>query len=478
MNRPEAMRVPTSRCLIITPFGAAGGEVTGSAYLVETSQARVLVDCGLFQGGKKADTLNKPPGGRRAAEVDAVLITHAHLDHVGRLPLLAQLGYAGPIFATPATVQLSGLVLRDSAKVQRFDIERINRRLERAGKPLAEALYTIDDAERILQRFRPVPYHEPVDVARGIRAIWVEAGHILGSASLQLLIEDEGRTKRIVFSGDLGPGHSPMLREFEPFSEADAVILESTYGDRDHRSMEETVDQFVAIVQEVVRERGRILVPTFAIGRAQLLTYLLAWMFREHKVMPFPVFLDSPMAIEAGKFLDQHPELYNEAMKKFLRDGNVKADLATMHATATAEESQRLNSVPGPCFIMAGAGMCTGGRILHHLRHGLWKPETHVIIAGFQTQGSLGRRLVDGEKQVRIFGETIRVNAKIHTLGGFSAHAGQSQLLQWFSVVAPRRPRVFLTHGENRARIALAERIQALYQIEAGLPALGEKIEL
>lgn len=463
--------------MIITPHGAAGGEVTGSAYLLETTHARVLVDCGLFQGGKKAEALNKIPGGPKTGTVDAVLITHAHLDHVGRLPLLTQCGYAGAIFATPATIQLAGLVLRDSAKVQRFDAERRNRRLERAGKTLLTPLYTIEEVEKILTQFRPVPYQQPVEVAPGIRAIWAEAGHMLGSASLQLLIEDEGRTKRVVFSGDLGPVHAPILREFEPFKEADTVILESTYGDRNHRSLGETINEFESIVQEAVRDRGRILVPTFAIGRAQLLTLLLASMFRERKVERFPVFLDSPMAIEAARILTEHPDLYDVEMRKFLRDGDMKADLRTLQATGSAEESQRINQVPGPCFIMAGAGMCNAGRILHHLKHNLWKPQTHVIIVGFQSEGSLGRRLVDGAKEVRIFGEMIQVKAKIHTLGGFSAHAGQRDLLTWFSAMAAQRPHVFLTHGEDRAREVLAERLRTLHHVQVKLPALGEPLQ-
>ncbi len=463
--------------MIITPHGAAGGEVTGSAYLVETNRARVLVDFGLFQGGKRADLLNVLPDAFGNGKLDAVLITHAHLDHVGRLPLLTRMGYAGVIHAIPATIDLAGLVLRDAAKVQRFDAERRNRRMAREGRPLVTPLYSIQEVEQVLTLFRPVPYQQPVEVAPGIRAIWAEAGHMLGSASLQLLVDEDGTTKRIVFSGDLGPIHAPILREFEPFREADVVFLESTYGDRDHRSFEDTVNEFVGIVQECVQERGRILIPTFAIGRAQLLTLLLAWIFREHKVAPFPVFLDSPMAIEASKILEKHPELYDDAMKKFIRDGNMQADLKTLQATASAEESMRINNIPGPCFVMAGSGMCNAGRILHHLRHGLWKPETHVVIVGFQSSDSLGRRLVDGEKQVRIFGETIDVKAKIHTLGGFSAHAGQTELLQWFSAVAPKRPRVFLTHGEDRARTALAAQLKSIHQIEAVLPALGERLE-
>jgi metallo-beta-lactamase family protein len=464
--------------MTITPYGAAGGEVTGSAYLVETNQARILVDCGLFQGGKKADLLNHTADGIVGGPLDVVLVTHAHLDHVGRLPLLVQRGYKGRILATPATIRLAGLVLRDAAKVQRFDIERKNRRLQRAGKPALLPLYTAEEVEQVLSLFRPIPYQKPVDVAPGIRAVWSEAGHMLGSASIQLLIADEGRTKRVVFSGDLGPIHAPILKEFEPFSEADAVFLESTYGDREHRSFEETVQEFVGIVQEAVRQKGRILVPTFAIGRAQLLTLLLAWMFREKKVPPFPIFLDSPMAIDAARILDEHPELYDNEHKKFLREGNVRSDLRTLQATGTAEESQRINYVPGPCFVMAGAGMCNAGRIMHHLRHNLWKPETHVVIVGFQSQDSLGRRLIEGAREVRIYGEIIKVRAKIHTLGGFSAHAGQGDLLKWFSAVAATHPRVFLTHGEDRARTVLAQRVRELHGIDAALPGLGEKIVL
>lgn len=464
--------------MTITPYGAAGGEVTGSCYMIEANGARLMLDCGMFQGGRKTEARNGYPGGAEARLPDKVLVTHAHLDHVGRLPLLAQRGYAGPMLATPATMELAGLVLRDSAKVQAFDALHRNRKLERAGKPAPAALYTGEEVERVLKLLRPAPYHEPVEVGPGVKAIWVEAGHILGSASIELLVQEGGREKRVVFSGDLGPSHPPIVREAEPFRTADAVVLESTYGDRDHRSFHDTVEEFVGIVQEAARAKGRMIVPTFAIGRAQVLTLLLAWMFRERKVEAMPVFLDSPMAIEAGDILNRHPELYAEAMRKFLQDGDIRENLLTMRATATPEESQQINNVPGPCFIMAGAGMCNAGRIMHHLRHNLWRPEAHVIIVGFQSAGSLGRQLVDGEKRVRIFGEVIQVKAKVHSLGGFSAHAGQMDLLKWFAAVAPVKPRVILTHGEDAARTALAGKIREGYGLEAELPGLGERVEV
>ena len=462
----------------ITVLGAAGGEVTGSAYLVETRSAGVLIDCGLFQGGPHAEELNHRPLGTEKAWLDAVLLTHAHLDHTGRLPLLALAGFTGPIFATPATIEMTGLILRDAAKIQTQDAERINRKQMRADEPPVHPLYTVEDVERILRQLKPVPYNDPVAVAPGIRARFVEAGHMLGSASLQLLIEEDGTQRTVAFSGDLGPKGTLILRHSEPFSQADLVFLESTYGDHDHRPFGETVDEFVKILQQAVARKSKVLVPTFAVGRAQLLTALLAWAFRERKVAPFPVFLDSPMAIEASNIYARHEELFDDEALAFLKAKPLAQDLATMRMSASPEESRRINDFPGPCLIMAGAGMCNAGRILHHLRHNLWNPETQVVIAGYQGHGTLGRQLVEGAKKVMIFGEPVAVKAQIHTLGGFSAHAGQTDLLAWFSVLAPARPRVVLTHGENGPRTTLAGLIAARYGITPSLPAIGEVIEV
>ena len=462
----------------ITPYGAAGGEVTGSAYLVETDSARVLIDCGLFQGGKDADARNRAPSGVNASKLDAVLLTHAHLAHTGRLPLLAKAGYGGPIYATPATGEMTGLILRDSAKIQSQDIERQNRKRERAGESPLEPLYTPAEVEQILQQLQPATIEETFEVAPGIRARMIEAGHMLGSVSIQLAVREGGRERLVVFSGDLGPKGAPILKDAETFQQADAVFLESTYGDRDHRPFRETAVEFFEIIKLAVAEGGKILVPTFAVGRAQLLTMLLAYAFRKGLVKPLPVFLDSPMAVEAWNIYNRHVELFDEEMLQFMREGSVKQDLATMKASVTAEDSKKINDVEGSCLVMAGAGMCTAGRILHHFKQNLWKPQTHVLIVGYQAYGSLGRRLVEGEKMVKMFGEQIAVKAHIHTLGGFSAHAGQTDLLRWFAPLAAGKPLVFLTHGEDGPRGELAKQIEQRHGLKPLLPGLSEPLEI
>jgi len=463
----------------IFPHGAVGGEVTGSAYLVETDKARVLVDFGLFQGMAHADDKNRVPITNNFAGLNAVLLTHAHLDHTGRLPLLIQGGYTGPVYCTPATAEMTNLILRDAAKIQESDLERINRKRQRQGREPVTPLYRLADVEALMKLVKPVAYKQPVAVAPGITAQWVEAGHMLGSASIQLTVEDAGRKKVVVFSGDLGQRNAPILMDFEPFTSADLIFLESTYGDRDHQSFEETLNQFVEIVNIAVNERGKMLVPTFAVGRAQLLCTLLAWMFRKKKAPPFPVYLDSPMAIEATNIYAKHRELWDEEMQNFVAEASIRGELeqAGGHVSVTADDSKKLNEAPGPCLIMAGAGMCNAGRILHHLRANLWKPETHILIVGFQGVGTIGRALVDGAKEINIFGEPVAVKGRVHTLGGFSAHAGQTDLLWWFKSLAPGKPRVVLTHGEDGPRRELAKRILSDFGITCQMPAIAEVIE-
>jgi len=461
----------------ITLHGAAG-EVTGSAYLIETDRTRVLLDFGMFQGGARAEEKNSVPADLAPKSLDAVLLTHAHLDHVGRLPLLLKGGFQGPIHATDATRDLAGLILHDSAKVQQYEIERTNRKRQRAGEPPLEPLYHHDEADRTLALFRRVEYEQPRPVAEGVTARFVEAGHMLGSASIQLTVEEDGRSKKVVFSGDLGPHGLALVRDPVPLRQADLVFLESTYGDRNHKPPTETLVEFRDLIQEAVGRRARILVPAFAVGRTQQILFHLEELFCAGTLKLFPVYLDSPMAIAATKIYQRHPDLFDEEARDLERRCGTIRQNPHVRASETPNESMALNDAPGPCLIMAGAGMCNAGRILHHLRHGLWRPETVVFIVGYQAEGSLGRLLVDGAKEVSIFGEKIAVKAAIHTLNGFSAHAGQSELMGWFDHLAPAKPRVVLTHGEARGRESLAALIEKRHGFKPLLPAQGDVIEL
>ncbi|MEI6456810.1 MAG: MBL fold metallo-hydrolase [bacterium] len=461
----------------ITLYGAAG-DVTGSSYYLQTDRSAILIDCGNFQGSKTSESKNRKLPPVKIGSLEAVILTHAHLDHCGRLPLLAKAKYHNPVYATPASIDIVKLILRDSLKVQNNDLEKLNRRLIRNGKPPLEPLFTEEEVEDVIKLLSPLPYHEGFYVAPGIRVKAVEAGHILGSASFEIEVTEQEQTKTVVFSGDLGPSGMPIVRDPEPPAKADLVFIESTYGDRDHKPMKETLDEFDSIISATVANKGKILVPSFAVGRTQDILYYLDVASHEGRLPLFPIYLDSPMAIEATKIYLHHPELYDEEMMALSREGQIQRDMNRIHATSSPEESRKINDVPGPCMIIAGSGMCNAGRILHHLRHNLWNPDTAVIIVGYQAVGTLGRRLVDGAKWVTIFGERISVRARIYKLGGFSAHAGQTDLLKWFNALAPFRPKVVLSHGEDRARLPLAKILRERYGLNPILPNYGDIIEL
>jgi metallo-beta-lactamase family protein len=460
----------------VTLHGAAG-EVTGSAYHVQTRLASVLVDFGLFQGRNLATSANRVPRELEVGKLNAVVLTHAHLDHTGRLPLLIKKGYRGPIFATPASLELTRLILTDSAKLQEQDADRTNRKRAEKGLPALPPLYTSAEAEEVFKLFRPLSYETPVEIAPGLRVKMFEAGHILGATSIEMTLEESGVRRVVVFSGDLGPRGAPILRDPACLDHGSLVFLESTYGDRDHRSIPETVAEFRQLVTEAVNRRGKILVPTFAVGRAQQLIYYLAGMFEEKVVPRFPVILDSPMAIEATTIYRRHPELFDEDQADAKGTERFLNHLESIRRSVTADDSRALNDLEGPCLIMAGAGMCNAGRIVHHLRHNLSLEGTVVLIVGYQAPGSLGRQLVEGASEVSIFGEAIPVRATTHSLGGFSAHAAQTELLQWFHCLAGNHPRVVLTHGEDRGRLPLARLLEQKYGIKALLPELGDVVE-
>jgi metallo-beta-lactamase family protein len=462
----------------VTVHGAGGGEVTGSAYLVQTRDASVLVDFGLFQGARKVENYNRIPKKGAFDKLDAVVLTHAHLDHTGRLPLLTRAGYRGPIHATPATIDFADLILNDSARLQKSDVERQNRRRARMGQPLLDPLYEQHDVEGLRHLYKKLGYDEPTPLAAGVTVRAVEAGHMLGSASLELTVEDEGQKKVVIFSGDLGPRGAPLHRDYVPFQKADFVFMESTYGDRDHRSLQETAVETREVIKKAVAEGAKILVPVFAVGRTQLLLYLLAGAFQRGTLTPFPIYIDSPMAIEATKLYSKHVELFDEEALAMQKSGELRQELDTVKFCPSADDSRALNDVKGPCMIMAGAGMCTGGRILHHFRHNLARPGTTVLLVGYQGHGSLGRMIVDGKPTVTIFGEKIPVRASVHTFGGLSGHAGQTDLLGWLGTLAASGPRVFLTHGEERGRKPLGKLIQERYKLRVDYPGLPETIEI
>jgi metallo-beta-lactamase family protein len=462
----------------ITILGAGSGEVTGSCYLVQTRAANVLVDCGQFQGAQKLENYNRIPKMSALQNLNAVVVTHAHLDHTGRLPLLTRGGYTGPIYASRATIEIAELILRDSAHLQEADVERQNRKRQRQGLALLEPLFVAQDVDRLTPIFKALKYDHVTPVAPGITVRGVEAGHMLGSTSIEMTVEEGDKKKVVVFSGDLGPRGAPLHRDPVPFKHADAVFMESTYGDHDHKSLKETAAETREVVAKAIEKKSKILVPVFAVGRTQLLMYLLAGAFHRKKLKAFPIYLDSPMAIKATKIYGKHDELYDEEAQAMWKSGALRANLETVQFCPTAQDSRALNQAPGPCMIMAGAGMCTGGRILHHFRHNLSNPATTVLFVGYQGRGSLGRRIVDRADTVTIFGEKIPVRASVHTFGGLSGHAGQTDLVNWFDSLATSRPRTFLIHGEDRARKALGKIIKERHRLSVEYPGMRDVIEI
>ena len=459
-------------------FLGAAGDVTGSAYQVITNDASILIDCGFFQGRKQESAKNRRTAQIEGGHLDAVVLTHGHLDHIGRLPLLTRSGYEGPIYASKPTLELATLILKDSHSLQKQDLKRENQKRARSKKPPLEPLFEEADVRKLKPLASPVKYNQRFTVARGIEARLVDAGHVIGSASIELTVSENGHKKVVVFSGDLGPRGAPLMNDPVPFTDADAVIMESTYGDRNHRSLHDTAIEGREIIAKAIQNKAKVLVPIFAIGRTQLLLYLLAGAFRKKTLPTFPIYLDSPMAIEATNIYRKNCELFDAEALEMIHSGDLRRSLSSAQACSKPGESRALNNVKGPCLIMAGSGMCNGGRIMHHLRHNLPIPETAVLIVGFQSAGTLGRKLVDGAKSLIMFGEEVPVRASVHTMGGFSAHADQTGLLDWYGVMAPSRPRTLITHGEDRARKALSQLIQKRFGVKTECPALDDEIEI
>ena len=456
-------------------FHGADRDVTGSCHLVECAGRRVLIDCGLYQGSRELAEENAGDFGFDAASVDFVLLTHAHLDHCGRLPLLTKRGFRGEIIATGATRELARLVMLDAAHLQ--DEARSNSHRPRHGaddKP-AEPLFTVADTLKCLESFkRSVRYGEPIDLAQGIRATFVDAGHILGSASILLELTEADRTLRLLLSGDLGNGTDPLLLMPAPPPRADVVVIETTYGDRPHKPMDASIDELYSAISDTFERGGNVIIPTFALERAQELLFLLNQGIEKSRLMPsMQVFLDSPMAISATEIFARHLEYLQPEAVRLFRERLDPFALPGLRFTCERVESAALNNVRGGAVIMAGSGMATGGRVRHHLKHNISREECSVIFVGFAAKGTLARQIIDGQNPVHILGDDIPVRARIHTINGFSAHADQAELLKWHGHTGAAR--TFLTHGEEGAMQAFASR---LGKTQVRMPRLNESFDI
>ncbi len=460
-------------------FHGADQGVTGSCHLVECAGKRILVDCGMYQGGRELVEENAEPLGFDPTTIDFLLLTHAHLDHCGRIPLLVKQGFDGEIITTPASVELARLILLDAAGLQeeeaRYQARRARRRHGKRQKP-EEPLYTILDALNSLEFFgRKAAYDKPLELAPGIRATFLDAGHILGSASIFFELEESGHSHRLLFSGDLGYGGRAILRDPARPPAVDTVVMESTYGDRLHKQLQPSIDELYDVINTTMGRGGNVIIPTFALERAQEVLYYLREGVQNGLIARYiNVFLDSPMAISATRIFERHPECFDTETLELSTKGRDPFEFPGLHFTRETGESMAINRVDGGAVIMAGSGMCTGGRVRHHLKHNLWSKRNSIVFVGFAAQGTLARRIVDGASRVSIFGEQIDVRASVHTIGGFSAHADQAELLAWHAHTGKPRT-TYLVHGEEKSMRALASKID---NSRVEIPGLHQEFEL
>jgi metallo-beta-lactamase family protein len=457
-------------------FLGAAREVTGSCYLLTLPTGNMLVDCGIVQGAGNSRDRNREPFAFDPKDIDLLFLTHAHLDHSGLIPRLVKEGFRGRIITTTATADLIGVMLLDSAKIQENDAERMTRRSLRKGGGEVEPLYTTGDVEKVLPLVDRAKYGQVIDTGRGIRYSFLDAGHILGSGSLALWLGAHGKEKKIIFSGDIGKKGNPIINDPTLATEADYVVMESTYGDRLHKNTEDTANELAEAITTTFAKGGNVLIPAFAIGRTQDVLYLLNKLVREGALPKVTVTIDSPLAEKATRIYLSHPELYDEEAKRMIAGGTI-GDAIDIRFTHSVEESMALNKIKSRAIIIAGSGMCEGGRIGHHLKHNLWRPECSVIFVGFQAQGTLGRRIVDHAQSVSIWGEEIAVRARVWTIGGFSAHGDQNGLLEWLSAFKSS-PTVFVTHGEESTALTFANLVRERYGFTTHVPEPGQQFDL
>ncbi|PKL81555.1 MAG: MBL fold metallo-hydrolase [Ignavibacteriae bacterium HGW-Ignavibacteriae-3] len=431
-------------------FIGAAQTVTGSMHLIKTKQATFLLDCGLYQGKRKeAFEINRTFGFFNPSDIDFVILSHAHIDHAGNLPSLVSKGFDGKIYSTFATRDLSVIMLQDSAHIQQKDVEYVNKRRKREGKNLFEPLYIQDDALRTLDQFVGLNYHKSINVAEGITLTFYDAGHILGSAIVHLKIVEGGKTYNLAFSGDLGRPNLPILRDPEKIPDVDYLICESTYGGRTHENPTNSEEVLAGILKKAVSNKSKIIVPAFSVGRTQEIVYALHRIFEKNKIVRIPVYVDSPLAVNATDVFRLHPECFDSETMEFIKKNEDPFGFSKLTYITDVEESKKLNRVPGPCIIISSSGMCEAGRILHHLANNITNPKNIILMVGYCAEHTLGKKLIDGEKNVKIFGEEFNVEAEVIVMQSFSAHADQNELIGYVTGLSKTQMRkIFLVHGE------------------------------
>jgi len=457
-------------------FYGAAGQVTGSCHILHVGGHTVLLDCGMIQGGRKAEAANADAFPFSAEEIDAVVLSHAHIDHSGRLPLLVKRGFSGTIHSQNASAELITILLEDAAGLERSSVRRENRRRESQHKPLLEPLFDHMDVAAALELTQGHRYEIAFEVVPGVTARFLDAGHIMGSAVVELQIEEAGTVRTLVFSGDLGQYDTPILRDPVTPAHADLVLMESTYGDRRHRGRDRSIQEFAEVLRQAATDGGNVLIPAFAVGRSQEILYHLGKNFDAWDIERWQIFLDSPLAIRASQIYWDFNHLHDEDAARLFPGGDAMPLLPNLHLTESAEESRVIGRMKRGAIIIAGSGMCNGGRILHHLKANLDRRETHLLFTGYQPPGTLGRRLIEGAESVRIHGEEVQVRASVHTIGGLSAHGDQADLLRWYAGLDTPAP-VYLVHGDVEASDALRrELINRGSEAHLALP--GRRIDL
>ena len=463
-------------------FLGASKVVTGSNFLIETDKYKILLDCGMFQGSKELEKLNYEKFSYNPADIDYLILSHAHIDHSGRIPKLVKEGFKGKIICTSATFDLCKIMLIDSANIQQSDVEWENRKRQRAGKKPIESLYTMDDAEMSLRYFEPYLYDQKINLNEDIIVRFKDAGHILGSAIVELWIKEKKDFTKIVFSGDLGMPGRPIIKSPEYIDEADYIIIESTYGNRIHEDMKASTKKLVEIINTTAKNGGSVIIPSFAVGRTQEIIYELNKYYEYDKsieeYMRIPVYVDSPMAVRATEAFQANPNCFNDETKKLILNGDNPFEFSNLFYVKSQQESMKLNKHNFPRVIISASGMCTAGRIRHHLKHNLWKANNSIVFVGYQAEGTLGRKLLDGVNNVKILGEEIKVEAEIHDLEGFSGHADQTILMKWLNNFKNKPKKIFVVHGEKESSNEFAKMIKTELGVDVIVPNLGDGFKI